>query len=300
MNGIVVVDKPQGMTSHDVVSFLRKKTGVKRIGHSGTLDPMARGVLPIFIGKATRVIEYAGIPEDQEAKLYRCKMKLGIETDTNDIWGKILSQNNEMPDISTIKSILKSFQGPGFQKPPMYSAVKVAGKKLYEYARKGVSVDEDLIRERNIYIKHIRVKHVDTEAREACFDVLCSKGVYIRSLCADAGRLLGCGAAMSDLIRLKSDSFSIKSAISFESLQNEEIKALLPIDAPLFWLPYVVVDDKDARAFAQGRSIAYSAKEIAYTTIRVYSSSGFIGIGRIYENAEDAKQEIKPEKVLIL
>ena len=139
MNGIIVIDKPQGMTSFGVVSFLRKKTGIKRIGHSGTLDPMATGVLPIFIGKSTRLIEYSSIPDDPEAKIYRCGMKLGLETDTLDIWGEPLkndSDKSEVKNKAEIINVLKGFEGQSVQKPPMYSAVKVDGRKLYEYARK--------------------------------------------------------------------------------------------------------------------------------------------------------------------
>ena len=295
MNGIIVIDKPQGMTSHDVVSFLRQKTGVKRIGHTGTLDPMATGVLPVFIGKATRLIEYANKPGDPEAKLYRCTMKLGIETDTQDIWGTPLTQSGSeyMPEISEIKRVLKSFEGAGVQKPPMYSAVKVGGRKLYEYARKGAAVDEGLIKARDIYIKEIYVNGIDISMGEVCFDVLCSKGVYIRTLCADAGRLLGCGAVMSGLVRLKSESFLIESAISFETIQKCEALSLLPVDIAIEWLPRVELGDEDARAFAQGRKVSLPEQGQDLGIIRVYNCEELLGIGITRENAW-----IKPEKVI--
>ena len=294
MNGIIVIDKPQGMTSHDVVSVLRRKTGVKRIGHSGTLDPMATGVLPVFIGKATRVIEYAGDPFDQEAKHYRCEMKLGIETDTQDIWGKelVCDENAIIPCISEVTDVLKSFEGESTQRPPMYSAIKVKGRKLYEYARKGTSVDEGLIKERKIYIKHINVIGFDPESGEVSFDVFCSKGVYIRTICADAGRILGCGAVMSGLRRLKSDGFSIDLAVSLDEVIHGDMPALMPLDTPLGWMKKEETDDESAKALAQGKVI--DAKNKGDGPVRVYSADSFIGIGKYTDD-----HKIKPEKVLI-
>jgi len=282
------------MTSHDVVSVLRRKTGVKRIGHTGTLDPMATGVLPVFIGKATRVIEYAGNPYDTEAKLYRCRMKLGIETDTQDIWGEALERdkNPHMPAISEIETVLKSFEGKGTQRPPIYSAVKVKGRKLYEYARKGVHIDEGLIKERDIYIKHVNVISYDPESDEVSFDIHCSKGVYIRTICADAGRELGCGAVMSGLRRLKSDGFSIDLAVSLEKIENEEMPVLMPLDTPLGWMQREETDEEKAKSFAQGKMI--EAKNEGIGLVRIYNADDLIGIGKY-----SADQKIKPEKVLI-
>ena len=294
MNGIIVIDKPQGMTSHDVVSFLRGKTGVKRIGHTGTLDPMATGVLAVFIGKATRVIEYAGKTDDREAKLYRCTMKMGMETDTQDIWGQTLSQSENLPNVDNIERVLKSFEGQGMQKPPLYSAVKVGGRKLYEYARKGTAPDESLIRDRMIYIKHINVKHIDKAESEVCFDILCSKGVYIRTLCADAGRKLGCGAVMSGLRRLKSDGFSIESAYSIEALREGEMPPLLSMDTALGWIQRIEVDEDGARALSQGQALGIRNSVIEDGIIRIYSADSLIGIGCVSEQSL-----LKPVKILI-
>jgi len=302
MDGIIVINKPQGMTSHDVVSFLRKKTGVKRIGHSGTLDPMATGVLPVFIGKATRIIEYSGIPGDTEAKVYRCTMKLGVETDTMDIWGTEIEglagtraeeKGFETPGADVIAGVLKGFEGPGAQRPPMYSAVKVGGRKLYEYARKGQSVGQDKIREREIFIKHIYVNHIDEGSGEVCFDVHCSKGVYIRTLCSDAGKKLGCGAALSALERLRSDGFSIEGAWPIDSLNDFDglRLPLLPIDAPLGWMTRVELDEKEGEKFSLGqKQIILKAQS---GNVRVYRGDVFLGIGSMRENA------LKPEKVLV-
>ena len=344
MDGIVIIDKPQGMTSHDVVSFLRRKTGVKRIGHSGTLDPMATGVLPVFIGKATRLIEYAVRQGDAEAKVYRCVMRLGIRTDTDDIWGTVLegggvaaSENFcdadhheteyrsaeyqgaeyrnveyrgiKLPGPEEIERVLKGFEGHIRQKPPMYSAVKIDGRKLYEYARKGETVDEGLIKERDVYVKHITVMEVDEKQGEVFFDIHCSKGVYIRTICADAGRILGCGAVMSSLRRLKSDGFSIEAAIPLEDLRSEDNELpLLPMDTPILWMPRVELDSEYAKAFAQGQiidlrqclpegvlhSLSEEALHDAVTILRVYGSKGFFGVGELLEGFC-----LKPKKIII-
>jgi tRNA pseudouridine55 synthase len=314
VDGILIVNKPQGMTSHDVVSFLRRKTGVRRIGHSGTLDPMATGVLPVFVDRATRVIEYAGKPNDPEAKKYRCTMRLGLSTDTHDIWGaereRAPGAQRIRPDQVTrtdIERVLKTFEGAGTQKPPMYSAVKVGGRKLYEYARAGKTVDEELLRIRDIYIKQISVIDFDAGAAEATFDIVCSKGVYVRTICDDAGRLLGCGAVMSGLVRLASDGFLIEDAVPISSLEDqtpEEIAArLLPLEDALRSLPRVDLDEENAAHFQNGRP-AQTAEAPGHprklapaqagggNPIRVYAAETLLGIG--LHNGDI----IKPHKVL--
>ncbi|MCL2110937.1 MAG: tRNA pseudouridine(55) synthase TruB [Clostridiales bacterium] len=349
MNGIIVIDKPQEMTSHDVVSFLRRKTGVRRIGHTGTLDPMATGVLPVFIGRATRLIEYAGPPGDDEAKVYRAEMTLGVETDTQDIWGTVVArggvgavESGELESAGTggletgllryarndgrcidageVERVLKTFEGAGKQRPPMYSAVKVGGRKLYEYARRGEGVDEALVKERDVYIKLITVNQLDPAKGVAEFDVHCSKGVYVRTLCADAGRLLGCGAVMSGLRRLKSDGFSIDMAVALDSLRGDDVPMpeLLPMDGALGWMERADLDEAGARAFAMGQAVAgsrscdpsngsvaghadgsdnraYGGENCAGSGIimRVYGPLCFLGIGSVQNNI------IKPMKVVV-
>ncbi|MCL1895827.1 MAG: tRNA pseudouridine(55) synthase TruB [Clostridiales bacterium] len=309
MNGIVIIDKPQGMTSHDVVSFLRRETGVKRIGHTGTLDPMATGVLPVFIGKATRLIEYAGVPGSHEAKQYLCDIKFGLETDTQDIWGETLSNNGDLPNTREIERVLKGFEGQGSQRPPMYSAVKVGGRKLYDYARKGDEVDASLIRERSVYIKQIIVKEINEALGEAVFEVICSKGVYIRTLCADAGRLLGCGAVMSGLRRLKSDGFSIDDAVALDGTGSEGARAkhLLPMDQALGWMRRIDLSESGSQSFTSGR-LAASAEPFEAEAdddngcgrlVRVYGPGGFLGVGRISSGETRGSATVKPEKVLV-
>jgi tRNA pseudouridine55 synthase len=311
MDGILNINKPQGMTSHDVVSFLRRKTGVRRIGHSGTLDPMATGVLPTFIGRATRVIEYVGLPGDLAAKKYRCTLRLGLSTDTLDIWGteteRDAASRRVRPDQVTradIERVLKGFEGAGTQKPPMYSAVKVGGRKLYEYARAGKTVDAELLRVRDIYIKQIFVTDFDAAAAEATFEIVCSKGVYVRTLCDEAGRLLGCGAVMSGLVRLSSDGFSIEDAVPLAALEDQEAEdiaaRLLPPDGALTALPRADLDEENAVHFVNGRMAQAGAGDGAETgaeagkALRVYgpAPADFLGIGIV------SAEGIKPHKVL--
>ncbi|MDR3305553.1 MAG: tRNA pseudouridine(55) synthase TruB [Clostridiales Family XIII bacterium] len=328
MNGILIVNKPQGLTSHDVISFFRRKTGVKRIGHSGTLDPMATGVLPVFIGKATRIIPFASMGDANAAKAYRCTMQLGIETDTQDIWGESLHTfQGSFPPEDEVARVLAGFQGPGTQIPPMYSAVKIGGRKLYEYARKGQEVPPDAIRPRQIYINNIYVNRYDRGAGSVVFDVESSKGVYIRTICADAGKLLGCGAVMSGLVRTKSDGFLIENSVALDTLRPEDaaLPKLLPLDAPLAWMPAALLDETAARAFANGISAAAPAEaeaEVEYEAeygaerdlprgygpnhsmanhqkqakdlLRVYGPGGFVGIGTV------CAKQIKPYRVFKL
>jgi tRNA pseudouridine(55) synthase len=296
---------------------------------------MATGVLPVFIGKATRIIEYSSIPNDPEAKIYRCRMKLGIETDTLDIWGKRVSDPISliMPSEEEIAHVLKGFEGPCLQRPPLYSAVRVDGRKLYEYARKGQTPDEKKIREREVYIKQINVNHVSEKTGEIDFDVHCSKGVYIRTLCADAGRKLGPGAVMSGLIRLKSDGFSIDDAIQLDQLdtfdqqdhfdQNDKsdknenrnfLEArLISMDKPLEWMPKIELPEDAARRFVLGQKVdllqlwensghlvlkdgetSIENQQTNNPFVRVFCVDSLLGIGKL--NAEGL---LKPEKVLI-
>ena len=308
MDGILIIDKPQGITSHDVVSLLRRKTGIRKIGHSGTLDPMATGVLPVFIGKATKIIEYANMPDDPEAKIYRCTMRLGFETDTQDIWGSRLEKPSQTAEFQLslvkhkdeIERVLKSFEGSGVQRPPLYSAVKVGGRRLYEYARKGISLADEKIKERKIYIKYVYVNHINEETNDVVFDVHCSKGVYIRTLCSDAGKALGCGGVMSGLTRLRSDSFSIDDAISVENLKDCDtpFRVLIRADKPLEWMKRADLPENSVIKFTMGQTIALSEKEYLRVRdeqhVRVYNGNSFLGIGKPLETGF-----IKPEKILV-
>ncbi len=205
------------MTSHDVVGAVRRIFREKKTGHSGTLDPEACGVLPVGIGRATRAIEYL----DHDEKSYRCEMKLGLTTDTGDIWGQPTGGQADRaarirPD--EVRSVLADLTGPQMQRPPMYSAVRVNGRRLYEYAREGRSVEAA---PRKIQIFEIHPIRVLQEDRTVLFDVRCSRGTYVRTLCEEAGRRLGCGAVMTMLIRTSSGSFTLDNAVTFEELLRE-------------------------------------------------------------------------------
>lgn len=214
-NGIINVDKPAGWTSQDVCAKLRKRLGTRRVGHTGTLDPMAVGVLPVAFGKATRIIEYY----DADVKVYRTELQLGVTTDTLDATGTVLEERDRsgLHELDVLAAVAK-FQGDITQIPPKYSALKVNGKRLYEYAREGKDVE---IKPRRIHVLGISDVDVNMETGIVGFTVACSKGTYIRTICDDIGRELGCGAHMTELIRIKSGVFSL-----FDSLELDDILSM--------------------------------------------------------------------------
>ena len=218
-DGIIIINKPQNMTSHDVVAIMRRTLGMKKIGHTGTLDPMATGVLPVCVGKATRIIEYL----DLDMKTYRCKLLLGTLTDTQDIWGEVLetrplvNKSGEPITAAMIETAFKDFDGVIDQKPPMYSALKVNGKRLYEYARAGETVE---VKTRQIFIQDLTIEEISLEAKTVTFTATCSKGTYIRTICQDVGEILGCGACMAELTRLASGTFTLERAFTIEEVQR--------------------------------------------------------------------------------
>ena len=212
MDGILIVDKPQGMTSHDVVDFIRKKFGLKKVGHAGTLDPMATGVLVMLLGKCTKSSN-SFLNDDKE---YEATMTLGATSDTLDAWGKI-EPHSGYGEIrgKDIKDTFAKFLGPIEQTPPSYSAVKFKGKKLYELARKGITVK---VEPRRVIIKSLEISKIDKN--EISFKVTCSKGTYVRQLSSDIGSALGCGAYLSKLCRTRSGNFRIDEAVKIEELKG--------------------------------------------------------------------------------
>jgi tRNA pseudouridine55 synthase len=281
--GIINLNKPAGMTSHDCVNMLRRLTGVKRIGHTGTLDPMATGVLPLCIGTSARVAEYL----DMDYKKYRCTLVFGLETDTQDVWGTVLSdQRQELHEkqqgsnpitLEAIEEALKAFHGTITQIPPKYSALKVNGRKLYDYARAGEEVE---IKSREVYIKEISVNHFDSDELTVSFDVTCSKGTYVRTICVDIGHQLGVSATMSSLVRLASGRFTIENSVTLEELQDtrisedvrdpetgrykeygradeERLKAyILPTDFPLQYFGEFIVSEERVIWFITGGHVS--------------------------------------------
>ena len=301
MNGILIINKPQNMTSHDVISIMRRKTGIKRIGHSGTLDPMATGVLPIFIGKATRIIQFSSDEESKIAKLYRCKIRFGCTSDTQDIWGEVrYVEDFVMPEMEEVSQVVNTFLGSSFQVPPAYSAIKIDGRKMYEYARKGVDIPQEKIKLREVYINSITINNYDLENNEIEFDVESSKGLYVRTLCADIGENLGCGAVMSELTRLRSDCFDIKDCYSVDELrESAELPSLLPVDYPLNYMYRVDLSTYDYVSFANGIKIhdfnesytQFDSLKANGKYIRIYHEERFAGIGEMQNNS------LKPYKV---
>lgn len=276
MNGFVVLDKSGGMTSFRASAVLRRIYNEKKTGHTGTLDPMATGVLPVALGKATRFIDF--LPDSDKA--YTARFRLGIVTDTLDITGTVLEEREVNAKREDIEALLPSFTGEIFQLPPMYSAISVGGVRLYELARKGLEIERE---QRKITIYSLSLRETDTEG-EYEIDVKCSKGTYIRTLIADIGEKLGCGAVMTALRRTLSNGFSIEDAVTEEELQELGEKAVRGIDAPFMCFPGVNVTEKQARRFSNGGELSADRlhREIFPSLYRVYGPDGeFLGLGEV-------------------
>ena len=241
MNGIILVDKPQGWTSHDVVAKLRGIYQQRRIGHSGTLDPMATGVLAVFLGRGTRAVELC----ENDEKEYVAELLLGTVTNTQDITGEVLEQQNADVSQPQLEQVLETFIGPQQQIPPMYSAVKIGGKKLYELARKGQNVER---MPRNIVIRELELQRID--GKTAQLRVVCSKGTYIRTLCHDIGAALGVGGCLSSLRRTRAGRFSLADCVTLEEIQQareqgNHMALLRPVDSLFACYPALYLGEKE-------------------------------------------------------
>lgn len=270
ISGILNINKPPRLTSHDVVHRIRRAAKQRRVGHAGTLDPMATGVLLVCLGNATRVTEYLV----EGRKRYRARVVLGIATDTYDREGKVTSQGS-CPDLDAtdLNVALQRFAGHIQQVPPMYSAVKVAGRPLYRLARRGVTVER---KARPVEIQEIQL--LDWSPPEALFEVECSKGTYIRSLAHDLGQSLGCGACLTELVRLASGSFRLEDAAPLEvaegSFADGSWRQLLhPLDAALLALPAVTLGREETLHVGHGREIRLPSK-IEGRLCRAYDPAG--------------------------
>lgn len=258
--GIINVNKPADWTSHDCVAVTRRALGIKRVGHTGTLDPMATGVLPICVGTATRIMEYL----DLDFKTYRCEMRLGLESDTLDIWGNVVpGQDPSGVTAADVSKAFQPFKGMIRQIPPKYSALKVNGKKLYQYARAGETVE---IKPREVFIRDIAVERVDLEQHRITWTVTCSKGTYIRSICRDIGQSLGCGAVMTALTRTASGVFQIADAVDIRQIremgQDEVKRLLLSPDHALTHFGKGLLDRETALYFCNGGHVSLKNVEI--------------------------------------
>ncbi len=264
MNGIVIVDKPQGWTSQDVVSKLRGVYGTRRIGHGGTLDPMATGVLPVFVGRATRAVEFF----EHAEKTYETVLCPGITTDTEDITGSVLREQEAFVTGSQLEEVLQQFRGQILQVPPMYSALKVNGQKLYELARKGKEVER---KPRPVTIHELTL--LSMEADGIHLRVRCSKGTYIRTLCKDIGETLGCGGCMGALRRVQAGSYSIEKAVPLQTLieSGDPGRYLKPIDSMFAHLPGVVLTPNQEKRCRNGNSFSVQWAEGTY---RAYGADG--------------------------
>lgn len=272
MDGIIIVNKPKNCTSHDVVHKVKKITAQK-VGHTGTLDPMATGVLPLLIGKGTLCSKYLM----NHDKIYEVTLTLGVKTDTGDCEGKRIEEKEVKPNclqIQKVQQVLKAFLGKQTQIPPMYSAIKINGKKLYEYARKGQTVE---IEPRQIEIYEIELVKILKEQKQIEFQVHCSKGTYIRSLCEDIAKKLETIGYMSALNRIKVGEFSIKQAVSLEQLQKENIK-YITIEELFEKKEKIELEEKRLQPFLNGVKLTMPKLDGVY---RVYVKEKFIGIGII-------------------
>ena len=273
MQGIVNVFKPQNFTSHDCVAILRGVTGIKKIGHTGTLDPMATGVLPCCIGKATRIIEYL----DNDLKEYECTMRMGMTSDTMDIWGNVTyAEHVVIPDDVRIIRTLKSFEGNIEQIPPKYSAVRVNGRRLYEYARAGKDVD---IRPRKVMIQSIDILSIIND--EVRFKMKCGKGTYVRSVCHDAGELLGTGAVMTQLCRTSNGAFKAEDAVDIREIKSSSAEMIRNIIRPFYeFLNFrkIHVGEKEAKALSDGKAIYSAGVFEKNEKLSVYTDDIFVGV----------------------
>ncbi len=277
MNGIIVIDKPQGKTSHNMVSLMRRLTGIRRIGHTGTLDPMATGVLPVCIGSATKAADLLTLSD----KCYRAEMILGKTTDTLDAEGTVTAEFEVNVSEDEIRRAIKSFEGEIEQIPPMYSAIKQNGKKLYELARQGVEVER---KPRKVIINNIDI--IEINGNRIVIEVSCSKGTYIRTLCDDIGKKLGTGAYMSALRRIKTGCFELKDAYTVDELEkmSEEgtlEKHLKSVDRLFKEYDEIHLNGKQTSCIKNGIRMSWRGKPEG-AMLRLYDNNGdFICISQI-------------------
>ncbi|MBI4180666.1 MAG: tRNA pseudouridine(55) synthase TruB [Chloroflexi bacterium] len=292
MDGILNINKPWGKTSFSLVAMVKQLSGERRVGHAGTLDPAATGVLPICLGQGTRVVEFLV----DATKTYRAEIELGVVTDTYDATGQIIQRADPSGiDQNQLESALAAFNGLIWQTPPMYSAIKYRGRPLYQLARAGISVER-----KSRLAKIERLELIDWQPPLATVEVVCGKGTYIRSLAYDLGQALGCGAYLKSLSRLRCGIFNIKDAISVPQLEDAFRygywqQFIYPIDSVLLHLAAVVVSDDAKQSIRNGRSLILESAPSPENRCRAYTLDGcFLGVLRF--NSENGGWQ--PEKVL--
>ena len=286
MQGLLLINKPEGITSFKAVYVTRKLTDTKKVGHTGTLDPLATGVLPILIGRATSLSSYL-LNAD---KRYIATVKAGLVTDTLDITGKVLATNEANFTIEDLNKAILAFTGEQLQYPPMFSAIKKDGVPLYKLARKGQEIE---VEARKINIFSIKLLDFNEKNKTFSIDVHCSKGTYIRSLCRDLGEFLGCGATMTSLKRTATGTFTLEQCIDLDSLNQENIcENILSEELAVSHLPTLFVSEKQALRFSNGGKLSFdrlNQKVEDGEYLRVKYKDTFIGIGY----ADSVKREIR-------
>lgn len=296
--GVILVDKHKGVTSHDIVFKIRRLFGTKKVGHTGTLDPLATGVLPVLVGRAAKAAEYLL----SENKSYKAILRLGITTDTEDITGEVLTKTDVLPSSNEFFNACAHFTGAIKQVPPMYSALKVNGKKLVDLARQGIEIERTA---RDINIYSITPAIINEKEGIYQIDVSCSKGTYIRTLCADIGAFLGCGAAMTELTRTQSGGFFLENAHTIAELeamtQNERESLLMPVESLFVEAPSVVLPDFYAKLCRSGceiyqKKIGTHLKEGEF--VRICDKNGFFALGQV--KTFDEGSAIKSIKLFVL
>lgn len=302
MEGIIVINKPKGPTSFDCVAIVRKLSGVRRCGHTGTLDPGASGVLPVCIGRATKLIEYM-----DGKKKYLCKCRLGIETDSQDLCGEITGGARLEPGLKIwpeqkeLEEALESFVGEVEQVPPIYSAIRVKGKRLYEYAREGCDVE---IPSRRVIIHSAELISYDRDEGELIMEIHCSAGTYMRTLCSDLGKKLGVGGVMADLVRLYASGFDIACGVELERLKSmskaELSGLLLPLEKCVGELGKLGLDERRAKLFLNGNPGFARGMDVSGFSpgenIAVFGEGLLLGIAEL--RIIDGREVLRPSKVL--
>ncbi|WP_303805388.1 tRNA pseudouridine(55) synthase TruB [Ruminococcus flavefaciens] len=292
MNGILCVNKPQDFTSFDVVAKLRGILQMKRLGHGGTLDPMATGVLPVFVGSATKACDI--MPDN--TKSYRAGFRLGAVSDTQDVWGEVRECSDMAVSRENIEAVIPDFTGKIMQLPPMYSAVQVNGQRLYDLARQGIEVERQA---REIEVDSLVLESYDSVSREGVLSIACGKGTYIRTIISDIGEKLGCGGIMTSLVRTSSGGFFLDDCHSFEEIQRardegrlEEL--ILPIERVFEKLPKLRLGEAQTRMYRNGVKLDISRLRGIRSGVSEYGVYGFDGgfIGTAFADFESGELRV--------
>lgn len=287
MNGIICVNKPQGFTSFDVIAKLRGIMKIRRLGHGGTLDPMATGVLPVFVGTATKACDI--MPDN--TKSYRAGFKLGQVTDTQDITGEVITSSGMPVSCDALKAVIPDFVGDIMQLPPMYSAVQVNGQRLYDLARQGVEVERT---PRQIHVDRLILTEYNENTREGVLEIYCGKGTYIRTIINDIGEKLGCGGIMTSLVRTSSGGFTLEDCFTMEEIQqaadeNRLEELILPIERVFSSLPKLRLNEVQTRMYKNGVKLDISRVHHIKPDTELYSVYGYDGgfIGTAFADHEN-------------